>query len=218
MLILLIAGASASGKSKLSGLILERLSRLGITNSRLGVDDYYYEIPEGVDLAEYKKNTNFDNPACLDFDLLFSHLMALEKGLVIQKPLFSFKTEKREGSENITPSDILLIDGTATLLFSEQYLSDFSNKYRIFIEVEQDIVLERRIIRDASERGYDIPGIIEKDRQYIRPTYLKHIEPTKQSADIIVNNNEKYDANNAQNTLHVYADKIVAIVKERLIL
>lgn len=216
MIIVLIAGASASGKTKLSELVREKLKNLDIDCSCLGMDHYYNEIPEGIDFNEYKTNSNFDLPSFLDFALLFSHITALNKGNSINKPIFSFKTEKREGSVPIAPSDVLLIDGTSALLFAEQYLSDFNNIYRIFVEVDQSIVLQRRIKRDASERMYDIDSIIKKDEKIIRPTYLKFIEKTKETADIIVNNNEEYDGANQQHSLNEYASTIANTLREKL--
>lgn len=57
MLVIFIAGGSASGKTELTKQLLEQFSNHGIQCLAIKLDDYYKEIPDGVDLDQYKQTT-----------------------------------------------------------------------------------------------------------------------------------------------------------------
>jgi uridine kinase len=89
--------------------------------------------------------------------------------------------------------------------------------FKIFIEVELDTMLKRRIKRDLIARGYvDEKSIVTKDTEYVRPTFSKFIEPTKESADILIQNDDAYDFNTELNPFISWAEKIVEKLKEKL--
>jgi uridine kinase len=190
MLVVFIAGASASGKTKFAGELFATLQAAGIRCFSMKLDDYYKEIPEGVDFAQYKNTTNFDHPDCLDFMLLKKHIVALRQGQPIEKPVFDFKIERRVKTERVEPPDILLLDGTSALFFAQHFLPDLQKTYKVFLEADQDVLLKRRIRRDLLERGYtDEASILKKDAEFVRPTFKALIEPARDFADLLVNNN-----------------------------
>ena len=220
MLVVFIAGASASGKTKFAELLLIKLNEIGIDCLSLKMDDYYKEIPADLDLAQYKQMTNFDNPNSLDLLLLKEHIITLRQGEFIDKPVFDFKIERRIRTEPIAPPAILLLDGTSALFFANHFMPDLQTTYKVFIEVNQTILLKRRTQRDLLERGYaDEMSILKKDAEYVRPTFCTLIEPTKNFADIIINNNEDY-AVDTTTQLHPFtlcAEKTVETLKDMLI-
>ncbi len=77
MILIFIAGASGSGKTKLTTMLVERLNQLGKTSQALSIDDYFVEIPDGVDINYYRTHTNFAELKMIDVPLLKNHLMAL---------------------------------------------------------------------------------------------------------------------------------------------
>ncbi|MDF1678672.1 MAG: zeta toxin family protein [Legionellaceae bacterium] len=213
MFIIFIAGGSAAGKTLLSKSLMERLNGLYKGCIAIKLDDYYREMPTYMDLAEYKQTTNFDDPNILDFALLKVHILSLFQGKSIHKPIFDFKCERRVGAELVLPPDILLVDGTASLLFAESFMPKYIPSYKVFIEVDADILLKRRIQRDRLERGYaDEMSIIKKDTDYVRPTFASIIEPTKKSADMVIHNHEIYDVIHMPNVFSAWIDKLVSIV------
>jgi uridine kinase len=216
MIVVFIAGGSASGKTELTKQLLEKLKELKINCLSIKLDDYYKEIPEGVNIEKYKETTNFDNPDCLDLQLLKEHIINLEQGKDIEKPVFDFKIERRIKTEKIIPPEILLLDGTSSLYFANHFLPDLHKTFKIFIEVEQNTLLKRRIRRDLSERGYiNEESITKKDTEYVRPTFYKFIEPTKEFADILIYNNDTYDFNTQLNPFIYWAEKIAGKLKEK---
>ena len=218
MLVVFIAGASASGKTKFAEQLITKLNEIGIDCLSLKMDDYYKEIPADIDLTQYKQVTNFDNPNSLDLLLLKEHIITLRQGESINKPVFDFKIERRIRTEPIAPPAILLIDGTSALFFANHFMPDLQTTYKVFIEVNQETLLSRRIQRDLLERGYtDEMSILKKDAEYVRPTFFTLIEPTKNFADIIINNNEEFDVATQSHLFTIYAEKTVEALKEMLL-
>jgi len=52
-----IGGGSGSGKTTLAKKLVDRLKSTGVSCNSLSMDDYFNEIPEGVDLDYFR---NFD--------------------------------------------------------------------------------------------------------------------------------------------------------------
>jgi uridine kinase len=211
MLIIFIAGGSASGKTELALQLREQFNALEINCLSIKLDDYYKEMPDGADLVQYKQTTNFDDPSCIDFLLLKTHVLMLQRGECIEKPVFDFKTERRVNVEPMSPPAVLLIEGTSSLLFAHQIQEDLHHSYKIFIEVTPDTLLARRVTRDKLERGYaDEESILTKDTDHVRPTFLSLIEPSKHFADIRIDNNKTHTLPTEKHPLTISAEEIVA--------
>lgn len=196
MIIVCIAGGSASGKTTLTAQLLKQLNEFWPHCSSITMDDYYNEIPDGIDVDKYKETTNFDDPSCLDLKLLQKHITDLNLGNLIDKPVFDFKTERRIKTEKMAPPGILLLDGTASLYFANNFLQNIQQIFKIYIKATPDSLLERRVQRDLAERGYeDKKSITEKDTDYVRPTFFKFIEPTEKYADLLISNDKTLDSN-----------------------
>ena len=61
---------------------------------------------------------------------------------------------------------------------------------KVFIEVNDVLRLKRRIERDIKTRGRDTESILNQYHKTVRPMYLKYVNPTKDYADLIINNND----------------------------
>ncbi|KAI6395046.1 hypothetical protein MCOR21_010431 [Pyricularia oryzae] len=57
---------------------------------------------------------------------------------------------------------------------------------RIFCEEDADVCLTRRIIRDVRDRGRDVEGIIKQWLAFVKPNFVKFVDPQRKVADIIV--------------------------------
>ena len=219
MLVIFIAGGSASGKTELTKQLLMQLNRHDIQCFSIKLDDYYKEIPDGVELVQYKQTTNFDAPSCLDFALLKKHILMLQDGECIDKPVFDFKTERRVQVELVSPPGVLLVEGTSSLLFANQLKAELQQSYKVFLEVQQETLIKRRVARDVLERGYaDEESILKKDSEYVRPTFLSLIEPSKNLADKVVDNNKSHTVTSEPHPLAIAAEEIVGLLLERQLL
>jgi len=188
MLIIAIAGGTASGKTTIAKNIIEILNSNKV--SLISMDSYY------VDLShlsfEERKKFNFDHPNSIDWDLLYTHLDSLISGKPIKKPIYSFtEYTRKEKFELVYPNSVVILEGLFAL-YDERIRK--MSKIKIFVEAPDDIRLIRRIYRDIKERGRDIDDIIEQYVNFVRPMYVEFIEPTKKYADIIIQNEKNFKA------------------------
>lgn len=58
---------------------------------------------------------------------------------------------------------------------------------KIFVEADADERILRRVVRDVKERGRDINNIMEQYLTTVKPMHALYVEPTKTTADIIIN-------------------------------
>ena len=57
----------------------------------------------------------------------------------------------------------------------------------IFVEADADERILRRVVRDVKERGRDINNIMEQYLTTVKPMHALYVEPTKTTADLIIN-------------------------------
>ena len=175
-----IAGASASGKSLLANTIVKELgsSKVAVISEDCYYKDLSHLTPEG------RAKVNFDHPDSLDHALLIKHLEQLQRGETVEIPQYDFNLHTRTAQTRVIGGyTIIVLEGI--LLFADPELREKFD-IRIFMDTPMDICLLRRIQRDILERGRDIKSVIEQYKETVRPMYLQFIEPSKRYADIII--------------------------------
>ena len=97
---------------------------------------------------------------------------------------------KREDKpdEIILPKDVLILEGIHC--FHDKRLTEMMF-LKLYMQVEPDICLLRRIERDIIDRGRDIQGIGEQYLNSVKPMFDKHIRNYIHDADVIVANGGK---------------------------
>ncbi|MCS6955434.1 MAG: uridine kinase, partial [Candidatus Calescibacterium sp.] len=90
MLVISIAGGTASGKTTVARSIIEILASKNIHDkvSFINMDSYYVDL-SNIKLEERKK-INFDHPNSIDWELLYEHLNDLLNRKPINKPVYSY--------------------------------------------------------------------------------------------------------------------------------
>ncbi len=176
-----ITGGSGSGKTYIAKLIQEKLNKNNQNTTLISLDDYYKTKPKEI----LEKDYDFDNPKALDLKLLNKHLKELHQNKTIKKPLYDFKTSSRKGYENLSPSEIIIIEGLFSL--NQFFLDEIDLK--IYIHVDEDIMLQRRIKRDIEHRGQKKEDIINQWKNFVYPAFETYIQPQIKNADIIIENN-----------------------------
>lgn len=83
----------------------------------------------------------------------------------------------------LQPTDLILYEGIHAL-YDEKLRSMMSMK--IFVQTDDDIRLARRLLRDTSERGRDVPGVIYQYTRFVKPSYDEFVNPTSKHADVII--------------------------------
>jgi len=176
-----ICGGTASGKTTLSEAIYRELG--GCQNITFLHHDAYYRDITHLSISERGK-TNFDHPDSLDTSLLIQHVKDLKKGSSVEVPNYDFTMHSRTKERTaMDAKPIILLEGI--LIFAEKELVDLMD-VKVYVDVDADIRLMRRMERDMSERGRSSKQVAEQYSSTVRPMHDKFVEPSKKCADIIV--------------------------------
>jgi uridine kinase len=169
-----IAGPSASGKSALALALAEKLS--GVV---FPLDAYYRDqrgVPEDA--------LNVDVPEALEHHLVVEHLRALVAGVPIQQPIYNYTTHTRAPlRRTVAPSPAIIVEGLFTLYWPEvrRLLST-----SVFLALDHAECLQRRIARDARERGRTRTDVAYQYESKVRPMYDLHVHPTREHAQLVL--------------------------------
>lgn len=175
-----IAGGTGSGKSTFTNRLKEYFG----DEVTVIYHDNYYRRRDDMTYEERTK-VNYDHPSALETELLVEHLKKLKEGESVECPIYDFTQHNRsDKSYTIHPSKIFLIEGI--LIFSDEQLRDLFD-IKIFVEADADERILRRVVRDVKERGRDINNIMEQYLTTVKPMHALYVEPTKTTADIIIN-------------------------------
>lgn len=180
IIIIGIAGPSASGKSLLANTIV---NELGSDQVVVISEDSYYKDSQHLSFEEREK-TNYDHPDSFDHELLCEHLRLLQQGQSVEIPIYSHAQHLRcKETRAIGRHTIIVLEGI--LLFSEKQLRELMD-IRIFMSAPLDVCLSRRLMRDVVERKRSFESVLQQYEATVRPMYLQFIEPSSRYADLIV--------------------------------
>lgn len=180
MLFIGICGASGSGKSTLAEALQKQLGERCFI---LQQDAYYKDHPNLT--FEERALLNYDEPEIFDHDLLLSDIQRLMRGQSITRKKYDYSQHRRAdlADEWIAPRDVMILEGIHS--FHDERLRDLMY-LKIYMKVEPDICLLRRIQRDIKERGRDIDGIAAQYLATVKPMFDKYIRNYINHADVIV--------------------------------
>jgi uridine kinase len=175
-----ICGGSASGKTTAAYFITKYL---GEENCLLfSLDNYFY----GPNDEERKhiQDYNFDRPEALDLDLAYKHLLQLRNGETIEMPVYSFNISKRMPyTQKVSPKRVIIFEGIFSL--HEKRMRDIMD-LKLFFDLDSDIRLARRTIRDISDRSRQIETVLDRYLTFVKPAFDTYIKPTRKYADFVI--------------------------------
>ena len=175
-----IAGGTGSGKSTFTN----RLKKAFGDDVAVVYHDNYYRRQDEVPFEKRKKE-NYDHPDALETDLLVEHLKMLKRGEAIDCPVYDYTLYNRSDQVvHIEPRKIVLVEGI--LLLADPKVRELID-IKIFVEVDADERIIRRILRDVKERGRNLDSIVSQYLAQVKPMHYLYVEPTKAEADIIIN-------------------------------
>lgn len=179
MLFIGVCGASGSGKSTLCD---ELVRCLHIPCLVINQDAYYYDHPDLP--LEDRARLNYDEPRIFDHDLLLNDMEALLSGLPITRKAYDFTQHRRDdSSELIYPAEVIILEGIHAFYDARMREKMF---LKLYINVEADICLLRRINRDIKERERSIDSVTAQYLATVKPMYDKYIRNYINHADVIV--------------------------------
>ena len=179
MLFIGICGASGSGKTTLAR---EPVRDMGVQSLVLTQDAYYLDHPD-LPLEE-RAELNYDEPGIFDHDLLYDDVCHLLRGESITRRAYDYAQHRRRDTDEIlTPAPVLILEGIHA--FYDPRLTE-KMFLKLYINVEPDICLLRRIRRDIKARGRDIDGIAHQYLSTVKPMYDRYIRNYIHDADVVV--------------------------------
>ena len=127
---------------------------------------------------------NYDEPSIFDHDALLADVQALMNGQSITRKGYDYANHRRaDTGKVILPPDVLILEGIHC--FHDQRLLDLMY-LKLYMNVDTDICLLRRIERDITERGRSIDSISEQYRTTVRPMFEQYIRNYINLADVII--------------------------------
>ncbi|MFN4087391.1 MAG: uridine kinase [Spirosomataceae bacterium] len=181
-----ITGGSASGKTYFLHSLLSEFKPEEVC--LISQDNYYKpkaQVPKDANGVE-----NYDLPEAIDFELYAEHISALKAGKEVQQKEYTFNNPNIIPKIlTFRPAPIIVVEGI--FVFYSYHISRLLD-LKVFIDAKEHIKIKRRIIRDNSERGYDLEDVLYRWENHVAPTYEKFIKPSKYDADIVINNNQHF--------------------------
>lgn len=203
--VVLIAGPSSSGKTTFSKRLSVQLLAQGLAPFPLEMDNYF--INRDRTPRDEEGNPDFETLQAMDTELLSDNLTRLINGEKVQLPHYNFRTGMREAGETIRleKDRVIILEGIHGL--NPQLLPEIpSNRtFRIYVSALTQLNLDRqnristtdtrlirRIVRDASERGYTAQETIQR-WESVRRGEKRNIFPYQENADEMFNSALVYE-------------------------
>jgi len=184
-LIIGITGGSGVGKTTLINKLYKEFDGKITT---LSLDNYYK--PKEDQTIDENGIINFDLPTALDILQLESDLDLLLENKVVKQKVYTFNNPNNSDDFlSIEPNEILIIEG----LFVMHYPFVKSKlDYSVYLSVDREQQLERRLKRDIVERNYSKESIMYQWDNHVIPSYDNYVRPYKAESDLIITNESDF--------------------------
>lgn len=182
-----ISGGSGSGKTS----FIRRL-RASFSEDELCIlsqDDYY--LPREQQHRDHNDELNFDLPKSFDKKRFRKDIEQLMAGEAVTIQEYTFNNPNAQPRTlTFRPAPILVIEGLFVFHFKKiAPMLDL----KVFINAKENLKIIRRIMRDQVERGYPLDDVLYKYQHHVLPSFERFIQPYKEEADIVVNNNRDFE-------------------------
>ena len=204
--LVLIAGPSSSGKTTFSKRLAVQLMAQGLKPYTLEMDRYFVERHRTP--RDEKGEYDFEALEAVDLDLFNDQLLALTSGKPVRIPHFNFKTGLRSFEEEpvtLTSDQLLIIEGIHGLNPRLVQALPTERLYRVYVSAltqlnidrhnrvpTTDVRLIRRIVRDATYRGYSALETLSR-WESVRRGEKRNIFPYQENADVMFNSALVYE-------------------------
>jgi uridine kinase len=182
-----IAGGSASGKTSFLRKLKETLPKGSV--SIISQDNYYK--PKSEQQLDENGEVNFDLPTSIDKQAFLKDVKTLLNDEPIQFLEYTFNNaQQKPKTITIEPAPILVVEGLFVFHYPEiRQLLDL----RLYLDVREEIKLQRRIKRDRDERGYPEAVVRYQWENHVTPSFKKFLKPYRDDSHLIITNNITFD-------------------------
>jgi uridine kinase len=182
-----ITGGSGSGKTSFLHKLSESFSEEDICI--LSTDNYYR--PSIEQEADELGIANYDLPGSLYRDELERDILQLLEGKNVEREEYTFNNPHVKARQLLFKSaPVLILEGIFVFHYPEILeLIDL----KVYVYTNESTALSRRIRRDKVERNYPLEDVLYRYENHVMPTFRKYIEPVRDMADVIINNNKDFE-------------------------
>lgn len=194
-----ISGGSASGKTTAKNYwqsnLAESASQLANWSAKrhgpavdsIELDNYYRDFSKerkAMGDDRFYRETDFDDPKQVQLSLAGKHIAKLKKGRTVRTPEHSFSNGVTLPFQKVTvATPFVLVEGIFAFVPSKiRHLLNL----KIFCSADEEIMTNRWWER-APERNTKRDEVGERMFARAKAGYLKHIEPTRKKADVVIN-------------------------------
>lgn len=179
-----ISGRTASGKTSLARLVKERLESEGYRVGVIEMDSFYRELNPNEHEQALNNNYNFDDLSAFDLSMLCEQLHRAKNGQSVINSGYDHATHKHISSVITQLSaDVWVVEGL--YLFVDNVIANMFD-LKIFMDVDADTSLVRRIRRDCIDRKRTVEGVLDQYERYVQPAYATLVEPSRLRSDITI--------------------------------
>ena len=203
--LVLIAGPSSSGKTTFSKRLGIQLLANGLRPFSLELDNYFVDREKTP--RDEQGQYDYESLAALDVPLFNSDLLRLHNGEEVTLPRYNFRTGLRETGDRVRlqPDHVIIVEGIHGL--NPNLVPDIPPEvsYRIYVSALTQLNIDkhnrvpttdtrmiRRIVRDASYRGYSAQQTIDRWGS-VRRGEKRWIFPFQEHADVMFNSALLYE-------------------------
>ncbi|MEQ1744259.1 MAG: uridine kinase [Saprospiraceae bacterium] len=182
-----ITGGSGSGKTTFIRRLREEFGSEQLCI--ISQDDYY--LPRDQQHTDDRGEKNFDLPKSFDKKAFRRDLERLRAGETVTRLEYTFNNpEATPKTLTFFPAPIIIVEGL--FVFHYKKIAPLLD-LKVFINTKENLKVIRRIHRDQVERNYPIEDVLYKYQHHVLPAYERFIQPYKEEADIVINNNESFE-------------------------
>ncbi|SCU83024.1 LAMI_0C01728g1_1 [Lachancea mirantina] len=178
-----VGGTSGSGKTSVAAKIVSSINMPWAV--LLSLDNFYKPLTAEERERAFQNEYDFDEPAAIDLDLAYECISNLKRGKKTSIPVYSFKEHNRVPGKsiNLYGASVVVIEGIYALY--DPRIMDLMD-LKIYVDVDLDVCLARRLSRDIISRGRDLDGCLDQWERFVKPNAVKYVSPAKKYADAII--------------------------------
>jgi len=177
-----ITGGTASGKSRFALALRDALEDVRVVVLH---QDHYFRDWEELGPEEAERQRTANSPPAVLWEPLVEHLVALRAAGSVHYPVPHTRAQRRGiAPAEVGPSDVVILEGH--LIFWDDRVRALMD-LRIFMDVDADERMLRRVLRDTKERGMStVEGVAAWYRRDVEPNHFRYTEPSRRHAHLIV--------------------------------